>query len=544
MSRGVGEPLVSETGAACARVLSRRDRLKPVLDELAGKRVLLLGLGLFGGGEGAARFLAQRGARLTVSDLKTAERLAPVLERLSGFPIDYRLGPRSQSAGPGGLGSLRPDLVVVNPAIPRDAPIVRLWQQRGVILTSPMNVFLTLCRARVAAVTGSMGKSTTATMLGAMLQRTSRRTWLGGNIGVSLLPAVDEIAPDDVVVLEMSSFQLEDSGCLPWSPHLAVVTNITPNHLDRHGSFEAYVAAKRNIVAFQSEGDWAVLNASDPIQQGWLEGGERLSPSVLMAPFGQGRGGGAEAVPAGRGGRGQGPGVVFFDPTGSAGSLVAGMSLRNAQLLWRSRGGPEQVVCAAGQVALPGSHNMANALAAAAAARCLGVECRRVREALEDFEGLEHRLEQCGGIGGITFYNDSKATTPESTIAALKTLGCPVTLIAGGRNKGLSLGAMAEVIARRASVLVTLGEAGPDVARLTREASSGLRGSGAPGEGPALVEAASLEEAVEAALRLSMPGWAVVFSPGCASYDMFENYSQRGRRFKELVATAQAGAGA
>ena len=218
----------------CPGILAQRDQLKDILANLADKRVVLLGLGLFGGGEGAARFLAHRGARVIVSDLKTPHELAPVLGRLSDLPIQYELGPGSQNAGRDGLAALRPDLVVINPAVRKDAPLVRLWHDRGVPITTATSIFLVLCRAPVAAVTGSVGKSTTTAMLAAMLQQAGRSVRGGGNMGGSLLPVVDKIGSEEFVVLEMSSFQLEDLEGLRWKPHVAVLTNIIPNHCMSH----------------------------------------------------------------------------------------------------------------------------------------------------------------------------------------------------------------------------------------------------------------------------------------------------------------------
>ncbi|MDP6370602.1 MAG: UDP-N-acetylmuramoyl-L-alanine--D-glutamate ligase [Planctomycetota bacterium] len=456
-----------------------------------GARAVVLGLGHFGGGEGAARFLAGRGWAVLVTDLKSADELARAIGRLSDLPIEYRLGGHRPE------DLLGADLVVVNPAVPRTAPILGQARSAGVALSSSMNLFLALCPAPVAAVTGSTGKSTTAAMLAGMLAQTGRRVHLGGNIGVSLLPVLDQMRPEDMVVLEISCFQLEDAGCLPWSPSVAVVTNLTPNHLDRYGTPEAYAAAKRPIVGFQSRADVAVLNHRDPVLRGWARTEVRGS-------------------------------LLLFDPLAGRGPLVTGTNLRCGRIVWNNGAG-EQVICAREHVRLPGEHNVANAMAACAAARWLGTEARQIREALCAFSGLEHRLEECGRFGGMKFYNDSDATTPESTIAALRSFERPMTLIAGGYSKGLDLGPMAAAIAARADALVTIGHCGPELAQLSREA--GLR----RGKAAAIREAGSLGEAVRAAIELSMPGSVILFSPGCASFDMFQNFAERGLVFKALV---------
>ena len=474
-------------------LLCTSGQLRELLPRLARMRVTLLGLGLFGGGEGAARYLARAGARLTVSDLKSADQLAPVIDRLSELPIHYQLGDHDMEQ------ILQADLVVVNPAVPRTSAVPRACHQAGIPLTSPMNILLTVCPAPVAAVTGSTGKSTTTAMLGAMLREAHRGSvWVGGNIGGSLLPVVHKMSADDIVVLELSSFQLDDTASLPWSPHVAVVTNVTPNHLDRYEDFEAYATAKKAIVEFQSEADAVVLNACDPTLQRWVGGGLK--------------------------GR-----TLFFDPESQDGPLRPGMNLRGGRLIWNSNSGP-QVICSGDHIPLPGAHNLANAMAACAAARWLGAQPEPIRRALASFEPLEHRLEKCGQCHGITFYNDSDATAPESTIAALKSFECPITLIAGGYDKRLDLKQLAEAIAQTVEALITIGQAGPSIAQSCREAAL------AAGRTPAMRETGSLEEAVQAAHELSMPGSVVLFSPGCASYDMFQNFAERGRRFKELVA--------
>ena len=467
------------------------DRLHSILDDLEGRRVTLVGLGQFGGGEGAAQFLATHGAKLTVTDLKPMEDLSNVVQRLGHKSITYHLGAHEAADVTGA------ELVVANPAVPRGADILKTAERAGVPITSPMNMFLALCPAPVIGVTGSNGKSTTTSMVGAMVKRSEHRTWVGGNIGRSLLPNLDEISSEDRVVLELSSFQLQDAGALRWSPHVSVVTNLTLNHLDRHGTFKNYVAAKKNIGAFQSENDALILNASDPRVAEW-----------------------AREDWKGR--------TLFFDARSNTGEPVVGMSMRFNKLVWHERDLYE-VVCSGHAIPLAGRHNVENALAAAAAARCVGVRASHIMAALRNFKALEHRMQFLGEIEGVSLYDDSLSTTPESTIAALRSMRRPVTLIAGGYDKELPLEPLAEAIAEVAEVLVTIGETGPELARKTRETGAQR------GMAPPVREAHTLEEALEAAMDLSMPGSVVLFSPGCASYDMFDNCVQRGNIFQKLV---------
>ena len=482
---------MTDAGSESAPTLCSRHRLLSVLGSLSDKKIVILGLGLFGGGEGAARFMASRQADVLVTDQKDGARLSPALERLSDLPIDYRLGEHRPE------DLLEADLVVVNPAVPRESELLQICREAAVPLTSPMNLFLALCPAPVAAVTGSAGKSTTTAMLADMLRSDDRVVHLGGNMGISLLPKLENINSKDVVVLELSSVQLEDAACLPWSPHVGVVTNITPNHLDRYGTFQAYAAAKRNILSHQTPTDAIILNRRDSTLRRW-----------------------ADDRPAAQ--------LLFFDAEGETASSPEGTSLRRGRLIW-TQDGSQQVICSADHIPLPGRHNVANALAASAAARWMGVPAEGIRDALRNFSALEHRLEKCARVAGMTFYNDSDSTTPESTIAGLESFESPLTLIAGGYNKELDLLPLAETIVERVEVLITLGTSGPDIAQGTREA--GLR----RGRQPVIKEAQTLEDAVRAAFELSMPGSTVLFSPACASFDMFENFAERGRRFKRLV---------
>jgi len=475
------------------------ERLRGLLSNLSGKRVVVLGLGMFRGGEGAARFMASRGARVLVTDLKQADQFAPVLKRLSDLPIEYQFGGHRIE------DIVHADLVVANPAVPRQSPILARVHEAGVPLSSPMNVFLTLCPAPVTAVTGSIGKSTTTAMLAAMLRQAGRRVHLGGNIGVSLLPALGHISHRDVVVLEISCFQLEDTASLPWSPHVAVITNLTPNHLDRYGTQDAYVESKRSILAFQAAGDAAVLGSADPVLQVWAR--TQVRGKLLQ-----------------------------FDGAPGSGPLVEGTNLRADRVIWSS-GSVQRELFRCRDVRVPGVHNLANAMAAATAARWLGAKARHIRQTLGTFRGLEHRLESCGRLAGVSFYNDSNSTSPECTVAGVLSFSCPVTLIAGGHNKGLELAVMTDSIARRAHALVAMGECGPRVAELTRQAAQRA------GRAPIIREVRSLEEAVGAAVQVSRPGSAVLFSPGCASFDMFENFAHRGRAFKSLVRQAAARSG-
>jgi len=364
-----------------------------------GQRVTIMGLGHFGGGARAARWLARRGAEVTVTDLADETVLADSLAALADAPIArFHLGGHREA------DFREADLVVVNPAVRPDSPFLALARESAVRLTSEIELFLEACPARIIGVTGSNGKSTTAAMIAAILRAEGSRTWLGGNIGGSLLERLDEMAAADWVVLELSSFQLWHLSRGVRMPGVAVVTNCSPNHLDWHGTYAHYKAAKQRILAGQRAGDLAVLNSSDAEVGSWshLVHGRRLP----LVPEG--------AIPA---------------------------------------------------LSVPGRHNRANAVCAATAAIAAGCGPEAVRSGLGSFSALPHRLERVAVIGGRRFYNDSSSTTPESTIAALGALDGPVWLLAGGRDKGADFGRLIAAIARKVRGTALYGTVGEPACR-------------------------------------------------------------------------------
>lgn len=425
-----------------------------------GLRVTVVGLGRFGGGVGAARWLCEHGARVTVSDRAPAEKLGESVGALAGLDIAFHLGGHEEA------DFLEADLLVVSPAVPMEMPLLAAARERGVPATTEMNLLLQRCPAPVVGITGTVGKSTTTAMTGAVLAG-ARTTHVGGNIGRSLLPELGRIGPDDIVVLEISSFQLEWTPRIAVSPRVALVTNLMPNHLDRHGTLDAYAAAKKNIFRFQGPDDALILNAACAETRGWAD---------------------------------EAPGrVTWFDPAAEPFELI-----------------------------VPGAHNQANAQAAWAIARELGVPRERAAEALRGFPGLPHRLEFVAERAGVRYYNDSKCTTPEGAIVALDAFP-PRTavLLVGGYDKGVSFDALGAALAQRAKAVVALGATREKILAAVR------RGAGA--DAPAMESADSFDAAVAAAGRLAEPGSVVLLSPACASYDMFTNYEERGERFRGFV---------
>ncbi len=428
-----------------------------------------MGLGRFGGGVAAARWLTRQGALVTVTDLAEEASLAESLTELRGEPIaTYHLGGHRPD------DFRHADLVVVNPAVRPENPLLQLARDAGATLTSEMELFLRECSAKVIGVTGSNGKSTTAAMIAAILRaailraatatEATRRVWLGGNLGGSLLDQLDQIQADDWVVLEISSFQLWHLADDAPMPHAAVVTSCTPNHLDWHGSFPHYAAAKQRILRGQTADDVAVLNTFNPEVASWAE---------------------------------------FV-----AGRLVALPDDQNIPPL-----------------RLPGEHNRLDARLATAAALAVGCTEDAIRKGLSGYRGLPQRLELFAVVDGRSFYNDSTATTPESTIAALEAIDEPVWLLAGGRNKGIDLSNMADSIAQNARGVAFFGTVRNELLEKTRNTAPHLP----------LVAAETLDEAVQWCWVHSRPGEAIVLSPGCASTDQFLHFRHRGARFVELV---------
>jgi len=452
------------------------------MDDLAGKRVTVMGLGRFGGGVGVTRWLVDQRARVTVSDQAGADTLAESVEQLGGLDVELHLGGHDRS------DFVEAELLVVNPAVPKDSPFLQLAKDAAVPVTSEMNLFFQRCRGRMVGVTGTAGKSTTTAMIAAALGASigEARVWVGGNIGKSLLADLEAIGPDDLVVLELSSFQLEDLGVLGRSPWMAVITSLFANHLDRHKTMAAYVEAKLNIARYQNLAhDHLLIPAAD---------------SAL-----------AEAVAKVRGDLAG----VWRYYAGGAGEV--GME----------RDG-ERVALPAVTLAVPGPHNRANAAAALGVARLCGADVGRAAKRLASFGGLPHRLELVCCRHDVRYYDDSKSTTPEATITALEALGDPLIVLVGGHDKGVGFEQLGRALADGAKAVVCYGQTGRTIAAAVGKAA-GARG------GPQLIEAESFEAAVATAGELAEAGDVVLLSPGCASYDMFVNYEQRGRRFRDIV---------
>ncbi len=444
--------------------------------KLKGQRVTVMGLGLFGGGIGAVRFLVREGAVVTVTDLRPEKDLRASVRALNGLPIAFVLEGHEET------DFRNTDLIVANPAVPRSSPYLKIAESAGVPITSEICLFVERCPAPIIGITGSSGKTTTTSLIGEMLKQKDKRTRIGGNIGGSLLDELDTLHADVPIVLELSSFQLDRLGDLPWSPQIAVATNFAPNHIDVHGSLQAYRKAKQQIVMHQTKSDWTIVNGEDAEVSRWAGAGQRIAFAI------------------------EGEGDVF----------VRGGKIQHAI------GGETRTICSADTISLRGRHNLANALAATGAAIISGVSEKNIADVLQTFQGVPHRLEQVAEINGILYVNDSIATSPDRTRTALMAFDRPIVLIAGGYDKGIAFDDMEVAIEERVAHLIVMGETGDAIAATAKGKTNIHR-----------VE--NLEEAMDCATGLAQFGDVVLLSPASASYDQFRNFEERGQRFRECV---------
>lgn len=446
-----------------------------------------MGLGRFGGGVGVARWLAAQGARVTISDRESPDALAQSVAQLADLDLTFHLGSHAEE-------DFRDcDLVVVNPAIPDSSPFLAIARTHGVPITTEINLFVQRCRGRTIGITGSVGKSTIAAMTAHVLERAAfaRRVWLGGNIGKSLLESLPDIRDNDLVVLELSSFQLHRTPAVRWSPQIAVISNVTPNHLDWHGTFAAYLADKLNLIRFQNPARDTIIAEDAPellrnfdLLFGDLAGVWRYGIDENAVP---------RAVQ-------QSTSAVDCD---------------DRRLLWNDV-----------LLNVPGRHNRINAAAALTVAHALGADPQKAVAALASFEALPHRLQRVATIGGVEWYNDSKSTTPEAAITAMSAVEPPFLIILGGYDKKSDLTPVAQAAARRARFAACIGQTGEPLAAAIRAAGGDAQFCG------------DLPRAVAECRRRAQPGDAVLLSPACASWGQFEDYRARGDLFTRLAREA------
>lgn len=448
--------------------------------ELQGQRVAVVGIGV--SNLALIRYLVRKGAHVTACDRRSEAELGERAAELIELGVTL-------STGESYLGPLAEhEWIFLTPGMPKHLPEIQAARERGAGIYGEIGLVLDHCQAPVLAITGSAGKTTTTTLVGEILKASGRETYVGGNIGTVLIERVEEIPPEAAVVLELSSFQLQ---LVRRSPQVAVVTNLTPNHLDIHASMEEYIEAKKAIFRYQSAEDWVILNHGDDLVRSFAD--EARSR------------------------------VVFFSRHGDPGGENAAF-IRGDQVVWR-RSGQEFPMLMVDEIQLLGLHSQENVLAAMAAAYLVGAPMSAVREVLTSFTGVEHRLEPVRELDGAKWYNDSKATSPAEAVAALTTLAAPIVLIAGGSDKGIPFDPMAELVREKVKALILTGPTAPRIEAAMRQGGY---------TGP-VHRAADMAEAVRLARTVATPSDNVVLSPGCASFDAYRNFEERGRHFKSLV---------
>jgi UDP-N-acetylmuramoylalanine--D-glutamate ligase len=450
--------------------------------EFKGKKVLVVGLGK--SGLAAALFLRRRGAQVTVSDIRSAEQLG------KDIPALLEEGIAVEAGGHGLLTFRRQDLIVVSPGVPLDTPELVQVKAFGLPIIGELELASRYLKGKSLAITGSNGKTTTTALCGAILEAGKLPVQVGGNIGVPVIALVDQSRDDGWSVLEVSSFQLETT--YRFRPDVAVILNVTPDHLDRHGTFENYAAAKERIFANQTAEDALVLNADDDV-------------TSRMAARAKSR-------------------IFWF----SAKRIVRqGAFVHEGAIAFRAseQAAPEFILKVEG-IPLKGNHNVENVLGAVCAARLAGVEPVEIRKAVESFKAVEHRLEFVAEINGVDYYNDSKATNVDAAAKAIAAFPGGIHLILGGKDKSSDYRQLRSLLEERVKAVYTIGAAAEKIEMQIYGAVP-------------VVSAGTLDQAVAKAAEAARPGEIVLLAPACSSFDQFENYEHRGQVFKDLVHARQ-----
>ena len=448
---------------------------------LGSKKVGMVGLGVTN--NGIAKMLAAKGIHVTIHDRQERAELGDICREMEEAGVSLVLGHDY-------LSRLEEDIILRAPGVPFDLPELVAARKEGRVITSDLEMFFDLCPCPIIGVTGSDGKTTTTTLIAEMLRAEGKTVHLGGNIGKALFPEIETVSPEDYAVVELSSFQLIS---LRRSPDIAVVTNVSPNHLDIHGTMKAYVAAKRNILLHQNAFGKAVLNADNDLAR-------KYAPDVRgsVCTF-------SRQVNVYRG--------AWEDQYGT---------------LWYSENGSQTRLMRAEEIRIPGAHNVQNYLAAITAVWGL-VSLDTIRKVAHEFAGVEHRIEFVRELDGVRWYNDSIATSPSRTIAGLLSFDQQIIVIAGGYDKKIPYAPLAPVLLEKAKVLILTGATAPKIEAAVTDCpgweKSGLK----------ILHAAGLEEAVQLARQEAREGDIVSLSPASASFDRYKNFEARGRHYKQLV---------
>lgn len=444
--------------------------------ELKNKRVLVVGLGR--SGVAAAFFLQDHGARVSVSDTKSEAQLQNEISLLLDRGISIETGRHNERT------FRDQDLIVVSPGVPSDQPQLQHARALGIPVIGEVELAFRFLQGKIIAITGSNGKTTTTTLVGEILSKSGRKTLVGGNIGTPVISLAGKSSPDHFLVLEISSFQLETIQ--QFRPWIAAILNITPDHLDRHRTFQAYVDAKARIFENQTPDDFAVLNADDPTL-----GGLKDKMKAALCWFSRKQ------------------------------PVENGAYLERDQIVFRASGRVSPILPLT-DIQLKGAHNLENVLAAVTVTMLAGCEPGQVRRAVAEFGGVEHRLEPVATIHGVAYYNDSKATNVDATIKALESFPGNIHIILGGKDKGSDYTVLVPLLRERAKGVYLIGAAAEKIASQIQGATR-------------IIHSGTIDRAVRQASDAAISGDIVLLAPACASFDQFENYEQRGRTFKELV---------
>jgi len=443
--------------------------------ELNGKRALVVGLGK--SGVASALFMKAHGARVTVSDTKSGDELR------NEIPVLLDHGITVETGGHGDRTFRGQDLIVVSPGVPVDAPPLVQARSLGETVIGEIELAAQFLPGPVIAITGSNGKTTTTTLAGEVMAAAGFPVLVGGNIGTPAISLAERAKSDTVIVLEVSSFQLETIQT--FCPKVAVVLNVTPDHLDRHRTFEIYVDAKARIFENQQTSEFAVLNADDPT-------------CVAMAKRTKAQ-------------------VFWFSRQKE---VERGAWVRDGNILFRDGTGQREVLLVS-EIPLKGAHNLENVLAAVCAGALMGCGPEKIRQAVHDFKAVEHRLEFVATVGGVDYYNDSKATNVDATIKALESFPANIHLILGGKDKGSDYTVLNDLIRQRVKRIYTIGAAAAKIELQVK--------------GAEVVHAETLENAIRKAHAVAKSGDVVLLAPACASFDQFKSYEHRGKLFKQIV---------
>jgi len=450
--------------------------------DVSGKRVLVIGFGLLGSGLYATALLKQKGAQVTANDIKKAEDLEPdTVKALQDMGITARWGMAADSLIDG------QDLIVASPAVPLSLPFVKIAGEKNIPVISELELASWYCPCPILAITGTNGKTTTTSLTGEILKSAGIPVTVAGNIGIPFSGQVEGMDPNGWAVTEVSSFQLEGVGT--FHPRISAILNITPDHLDRHGTFDAYMACKARIYQHAGDGDWVVLNADDPHTR-------------AMGESAPGR-------------------VLYF----SRREVLDEGAWVGDDVIYINTGTGTERVCPVSDIFIPGEHNLENALAAALLARLAGSDTASITATLKGFRGVAHRIEFVRERNGVKYYNDSKGTNPDAAIRAVLAMDGPTVLIAGGYDKNADFTEWVDAFTDRVDVVVLIGETADQIAATIGKRTPGIK----------VIRAQNLEEAVHIADKQAKSGGNVLLSPACASWDMFHDYEQRGDLFKQYV---------